>query len=56
MLDGFNKEVVLRKPEKFEVKFVDDKKVKLANVISVFKSRKMISNVHTAYLSHVVDT
>lgn len=42
ILDCFNKEVVLKEPEWFEVKFIGNKKVELANIISVFKAKKLI--------------
>lgn len=56
MLDCFNKEIVLRKSGNYEVKFVGNKKVKLASIISMFKARKLISKGHIAYLASVVHT
>lgn len=56
ILDCFNKEVALREPRKFEIKFLGDKKVELASIISVLKTRKLIKKEHTAYLARVVNT
>ena len=55
ILDCSNKEVVLKKPRKFEIKFVDKKKAELVNIISMFKARKLIKKGHTAYLACVVN-
>ena len=41
---------------RFEVKFVDDKKMEITNIISVYKVRKLLKKRHTPYLDHVVDT
>ena len=51
-----NKEVVLRDLGRFEIKFVGDKKVKLAEIIFVLKARKLIRKWHTVHLVHVIDT
>ena len=56
ILDSSNKEVVLRDPTNFEIKFIGDKKVKLVGIISVLKTRKLIKKGYAAYLAHVVDT
>ncbi|KAA0061410.1 Gag protease polyprotein-like protein [Cucumis melo var. makuwa] len=56
ILNCSNKEVVLRDPRKFEIKFVGDKMVKLAGITSVLMARKLIKKGHTPYLACVVDT
>lgn len=56
ILNYSNKEVVLRNPRRFEVKFKGDKKVKLIGIISVLKARRLMKKRHATNLVHVVDT
>lgn len=53
VLDCSNKEAVLTEPEKLKVKFLSNKKVELASIISMLKARKLTRKTHTAYLAHV---
>lgn len=55
-MDCSNKKAVLKYLRRFEVKFVDDKKMEITNIISVYKVRKLLKKRHTPYLDHVVDT
>lgn len=50
------KNIVLKDLGKFQVKFVGDKNVELASIISMLKVRKLIRKGHTTYLAGVVDT
>ena len=56
VLDCSNKEVILRELGKFEVKFVGNKKVELASIISVLKAKKLMKKGHIAYLACIIDT
>lgn len=55
MLDWFNKEEVLKELVRLEVKFVGNKKVGLASIISTFKAKKLIRKGYTTYLACVMD-
>lgn len=56
-LDCSNKEEVFKKHGEFEVKFIGDKKVNLANMISIVKARKLlISKSFNTYLSRIFGT
>lgn len=50
VLDCFNKKVVLKDLERFEIKFVGDKKVNLTGIIYMLKARKSMKG-HTSYLA-----
>ncbi|TYK01558.1 DNA/RNA polymerases superfamily protein [Cucumis melo var. makuwa] len=54
--DCSNNEVVLKELEKFKVKIVSNKKVELANIISVLKAMKFIRKRYIVYLPYIVDT
>lgn len=46
----------MKDSRKFEVKFVGDKKVELARIISAFKAMKLIRKWHTGYLTRITCT
>ena len=49
ILDCSNKEVAMKGLGRCEVKFVGNKKVEIANIILVFKAKKLLKKGHTAY-------
>ena len=50
------KEIVFKRPGKYEITLCSDRKILLTYVISALKPSKLLRKGCTAYLTHVMDT